>query len=423
MRYQAAIMPKSRSDKEIFCLETRLTALILKYPQTLPAVEKMSKTIADLLTRPQNRRFLMDNDILTDQGVNDLYSDTHFGTFGPALDYCPLQSEIMALIIEDLTTSPITNLPRIMHLHQFFSEKIFDFLPDRHVKHIVEKTETRNLSVSQRVAKKLSARPQDIDACKKAIHKQIFQENFLIPRMRIKVKDQGQKVRTTGIADPKECPTNFEIQEHTNVLGIFIPPPDSAWAEEISRLNQPFLAGPSGSTADSLLQALLIGNFNKEELKQYITAIFGFIGGGGFHTAHEIMSVAKIAGIEYQPGFYNHFLAEDFLNLEAVQDLIKEYPQFFSRTLSRNDSSIVCSRHSFFSLAKEKVCQLGEKLLEKSLDVAADLTADCESYFPKQYPNYWSAISNQSCTMISNTMINASCTLALPAASALPALP
>ncbi|MCW8450335.1 hypothetical protein [Legionella quinlivanii] len=415
-------MPKAKSDKQIFCLETKLTALILKNPQTLPAVEKMSRTLADLLTRPVNREFIMTNDILTNQGINDLFSDTYFGTLGPALDYCPLQSDIMALIIDDLTTFPITNLPRIMHLHQFFSEKIFDFLPDRHVKHIVEKIENKHLSVSQRVAKKLSARPQDIDVCKKAIYKQIFQENFLIPRTRIKVNNQGKISRTTGIADPISCPTDFEVQEHANILGVFIPPPDSAWAEEISRLNQPFLAGPSGSTADSLLQALLIGNFNKEELKQYITAIFGFIGGGGFHTAHEIMSVAKIAGIEYQPGFYNHFLAEDFLNLEAVQDLIKEYPQFFSRTLSRSDSS-VCSKYGFFSLAKEKVCQLGEKLLEKSLDVAADLTADCDSYFPKQYPNYWSAAPNQPVALTPNTTTNASCTLALPGASALLALP
>jgi hypothetical protein len=74
----------------------------------------------------------------------------------------------------------------------------------------------------------------------------------------------------------------------------------------------PFIAGPSGSTADLLKLARLFGGLDGEMLKQYLLACIGYLIGAGHHSFDEIMTVARAVGLRYSPGQYDSLLPNSF---------------------------------------------------------------------------------------------------------------
>jgi len=70
-------------------------------------------------------------------------------------------------------------------------------------------------------------------------------------------------------------------------------------------LNMPLSGGgPSGTTRDMLTVALAMGVSTDEEKMQYALAVMGGLGAAGAHSFHEIMTMAKAIGVQYNPGSY-----------------------------------------------------------------------------------------------------------------------
>ena len=82
---------------------------------------------------------------------------------------------------------------------------------------------------------------------------------------------------------------------------------------DIQQRNLIFGAGPSGSTGTLLQAGKLFGNLDGELLQQYVLAIVAYLVGGGMHSYHEVMVIARMAGCPYKDGAYVPSLPENFL--------------------------------------------------------------------------------------------------------------
>jgi len=92
-------------------------------------------------------------------------------------------------------------------------------------------------------------------------------------------------------------------------------PEADEYYDDLDVRNLLFGAGISGTTG-SLLQAAFAfgGVLRGEQLKQYVLAIVGYLVGGGMHSYHESMAVARKAGLAYTPGAYAPSLPAAFLS-------------------------------------------------------------------------------------------------------------
>lgn len=360
-------MPVSLETKK--CFERKLAATIQTNPAAFPAVNKISDNILSLLSNKKNRAFILENNLFTDEVISELYSDTYYGTIGESLDHCLTQEQMLEEFINRLTERPVTDLPTVMHLHQLFSQKFYDRLPERLIKHndIIRYTDRSQLTLSQRIAITLDNRPQDIDNLKKSVADKIFRNDYFMTRARIKTGERGQITQAVGIDEFDGCDVMHTTKTHENIFGVFSPLAGSRWFEEIKRLNQPFLGGPSGHTGSSMMLSVMIGNLNQEESKEYTTAVIGLLAGGGYHHAHEILVVAKKIGIPYEPDNHYSYLPVRFLALESTQQLIKEYPELFRQP----EPTSVNNRNSLYSFFHNAVCSVADNVAESLLNGAA----------------------------------------------------
>lgn len=94
---------------------------------------------------------------------------------------------------------------------------------------------------------------------------------------------------------------------------------------DIQQRNLVFGAGPSGSTGTLLQAGKLFGNLDDEGLKQYVFAVVGYLVGGGMHSYHEVMSIARLAGCPYENGKYLAALPASFLRSKACEAWCRDY--------------------------------------------------------------------------------------------------
>lgn len=88
---------------------------------------------------------------------------------------------------------------------------------------------------------------------------------------------------------------------------------------DIQQRNLIFGAGPSGSTGTLLQAARLFGNVDGELLRQYVLAIVGYLVGGGMHSYHEVMVIARLVGCPYTDGAYLPSLPATFTRTTAFE--------------------------------------------------------------------------------------------------------
>ncbi len=75
--------------------------------------------------------------------------------------------------------------------------------------------------------------------------------------------------------------------------------------DDLDARNLLFGAGISGTTGTLLQSAFSFGgHLSGELLKQYVFAIIGYLVGGGMHSYHESLAVARKTGLAYTPGVY-----------------------------------------------------------------------------------------------------------------------
>lgn len=96
--------------------------------------------------------------------------------------------------------------------------------------------------------------------------------------------------------------------------------------DDLDARNLLFGAGISGTTGSLLQAALAFGKIGPGEmLKQYTLAIVGYLVGGGMHSYHESMVIAKKAGVPYTAGAFIESLPDSFVNSGEFATLCNKY--------------------------------------------------------------------------------------------------
>lgn len=103
--------------------------------------------------------------------------------------------------------------------------------------------------------------------------------------------------------------------------GIIIRPEVSGniYWNQLDLRNELFGASPSGTTGTALAAAFTFGDFNQhgELFKEYLFAVIGYLIGGGMHSLHEVLSIVRLLGLEYNTGT---LLGYDFEKSPAPTD-------------------------------------------------------------------------------------------------------
>jgi hypothetical protein len=94
---------------------------------------------------------------------------------------------------------------------------------------------------------------------------------------------------------------------------------------DIKQRNLIFGAGPSGSTGTLLQAGKLFGNLDGDLLRQYVWAIVGYLVGGGMHSYHEVMVIARMVGCPYKDGAYVPSLPDSFLRSQEYEEWQADY--------------------------------------------------------------------------------------------------
>ena len=98
--------------------------------------------------------------------------------------------------------------------------------------------------------------------------------------------------------------------------------------DDLDARNLTFGAGISGTTGSCLQAAVAFsqkGGLGGEKLKQYVFAILGYLVGGGMHSAHESLEVARKVGLRYEAGKYIPSLPDTFLLTPEFREWRAEY--------------------------------------------------------------------------------------------------
>ncbi len=93
-------------------------------------------------------------------------------------------------------------------------------------------------------------------------------------------------------------------QVHVRALDRFSINTDTSFFKAAALNHTPVVCGPSGHTRTLLLGAMLYGNLNAAEMKEYTLAIFAFLAAGGNHSLHEVLVVAREGGMEMDNSNY-----------------------------------------------------------------------------------------------------------------------
>lgn len=96
----------------------------------------------------------------------------------------------------------------------------------------------------------------------------------------------------------------------------------------------PFIAGASGHTGILLRGFLQLHPFEIESTKTYLLAISAFLIGGAMHSWHEIMHVAKAAGLPYEDGNYWDMLPRHCQENRLFRQLKREFPELMQTNIS-----------------------------------------------------------------------------------------
>lgn len=102
-------------------------------------------------------------------------------------------------------------------------------------------------------------------------------------------------------------------------------PGGDRYFSQLDLRNLTFGASLSGTTGTLLQAGVAFGGLNGEDLKQFLFAIVGYLVGGGMHTFHESLEVARRLGIPYQPGKYEQSLPLTFVGSREYRQWRERY--------------------------------------------------------------------------------------------------
>ncbi len=296
--------------------QSALGDLVLHHPGfTSPAVTKVSLGVLNYITSSLRANKPIVAEIAACTGKY-MYSKAGFGRLGQPEDKPALDSALYTTFVKTLTTG---SLPSVLALHDFMGRVIFAKL-----KGTDSQVATFNLVGNQvRPAYMFGTAPKESDS----------------PEQKKKLADEAERLRgrTTRPNAPGPTkapgllpggdPSRDTYQERERGVDRWMPTsaniPQSTL--DIQQRNLIFGAGPSGSTGTLLQAAQLFGNLDTQLLQQYVLAIVGYLVGGGMHSYHEVMVIARMAGCPYKDGAYVPSLPESFLRTKEFTDWRDQY--------------------------------------------------------------------------------------------------
>lgn len=150
------------------------------------------------------------------------------------------------------------------------------------------------------------------------------------------LKKQVKATQTAGIAPAGTRSTQQMpnvAQSRTRGVDMFARDPHRTrqqnadeYYDDADLRNLLFGAGISGTTGTLLQAAHAFGGIAAGELlKQYVLAIVGYLVGGGMHSYHESMSIARRVGVPYTPGAYQPSLPVAFIYSPQFAEWRDEY--------------------------------------------------------------------------------------------------
>jgi hypothetical protein len=295
--------------------ESYLAALVLlDAGPVMPAIRKLNRSIGDYV---ENRQMLAlnDNDMakrLADLGGQIrswLYNDD-LGRLGKAVDAPEDPADIVAAALKAADQG---SLQQVLNVHATIIGKVIPLLGYR------------------------TSGEHDIDEGNKARLKPgaLFDEDKRGRKKR--AQQDAAAVTTVGIQHPKDLRKAAQqkdpelatlLEPHPRAIGTFerSASPQQLQGMTSSGNESPFVASFSGSTTELLRLALLYGQFDEEGMKQYTIAVAAFLIGGGHHSFHEVMSIARLAGLSYKDGAYDSMLPLSFKRTAWYDQLIDGFP-------------------------------------------------------------------------------------------------
>jgi hypothetical protein len=171
--------------------------------------------------------------------------------------------------------------------------------------------------------------------------------NLFANRCRIP-KEENLKREATSRVGYLTIPydVGFNLPLHTRAADLYSRDDDNvsdfcwnSWIKEI-----PYVAGPSGSTAECL--SIFLTFYPRDEsfdkaLQEYSACCVAYLVGSGAHSFHEVMSIAKNGGAVYREASYVEALPISFLQSPAYSKLEKDFPDLLQRKSATNIGDLI----------------------------------------------------------------------------------
>ncbi len=320
--------------------ETQLADSVLKNPQCVPAVTKISNAIIELIDlNKETIANLSKESIAIDEEMNN---PDYFGRFVTPKDTCNTPVKTLQEL-RDVLVNPNSPLELVMHVHALFMGKFYDKLPKQIPPSLLSNADVINdPSYSNIVASKIRKNPQNIKTIKYGVVKDVFMNELFfkgsnIDRSRNQKQDvvpRSEKIGITHQSFFNDLAPNSDYP-HLRAADNFTPDYTANYTIKAQAKKLPLVAGPSGNAGGLILCACVCGDLSAEEMKEYGLATIAYLEGGGNHAFHEVGSVLAKVGIPHEFGTYEATLPSAYVNSSAYSDVKRNFKKLLVDFISQ----------------------------------------------------------------------------------------
>lgn len=320
--------------------ETQLAHSVLKNPQLVPSVTKVSNAIIELIDlNKESIVNLSKESIAIEEEMNH---PDYFGRFVIQKDTCNTPLKTLQ-DLRDVLTNPSSPLELVMHVHAVFMGKVYDKLPKQIPPSLLTSSDViHDPSYSNDIANKIRQNPQDIKNIKFGVVKDIFMNELFykgknVDRSRNQkqvVVPRSEKIGINHASFFDALAPNSDYP-HLRAADNFTPDLSANYTIKAQAKQLPLVAGPSGNAGGLILCACVCGDLSQEEMKEYGLATIAYLEGGGNHAFHEIGSVLAKVGIPHDMGAYEATLPSTYVNSKAYSDVKNDFKKLLVDYISQ----------------------------------------------------------------------------------------
>lgn len=306
-------------------LESKMAQEVLHNADVFLSVKKLSNNVLTLIEHNHEAVLLTIRDNKNIQ--NELLNEIYFGRLN--VDYVDENNvaniaEQLLNAIKQVLTAEKMDLAKIMQIHSVFIYRIYLALPNKKMS---------DDNTFNKYAEALTLFPKDLFEYSNRGRIMSERETVLSTKLGISRHSTRYKMLSDSIS-------------HIRAIDRFLVQPNSLFYLKSMQVNMPVVSGLSSHTKSFLLGALAYGDFTPEELIEYTFVCAAFLIAGGNHSFHEVMSVAKNAGIPYKKGSYAECLPSSFIDLFQRSEMIYHFPELFERVELSLDNYKCASIHA-----------------------------------------------------------------------------